>query len=303
MQTFSKGGGLVNSLINNLPVELHLPGYSFCGPGTRLPERLRLGHTGINPLDRACKDHDIAYSKHKDISERHKADRILEDRAWSRVKSGDATIGEKVASWAVTNIMKAKRKLGMGLKRRGRRRGKRKMHRHGMGLVRRKRQHKPLQSFRRAILSVAKAALRGYKGGKIKTAANMTYRAAKVAVKKAGGRKRIKIPRIIPIPKTGGIIPLLPLIASLGAIGSLAGGTAGVVQAVNKARQGRQRLEEAKRHNKAIEDIALGTKKGSGLYLTKYRRGLGLYLKKSQSGRKGGRGLYLKKYQSRGKNY
>lgn len=172
----------------------------------------------------------------------------------------------------------------------------------GTGLKRRL-HNKSLQSFRKAILSEAKTALRGYKGGKIKTAANISYRAAKMALKKAGGRKRIKIPRIIPIPKTGGLIPLLPLIASLGAIGSLAGGSAGIVQAVNKAKEGRQQLEEAKRHNKAIEDIALGTKKGSGLYLRKYRRGLGLYLKKSQSGRKGGRGLDLKKSQSKIKNY
>lgn len=31
-----RGKGLVNQLINKLPVELHIPGYSFCGPGTKL---------------------------------------------------------------------------------------------------------------------------------------------------------------------------------------------------------------------------------------------------------------------------
>jgi hypothetical protein len=31
------GAGFVNSLINKLPVELHLPGgYQYCGPGTKL---------------------------------------------------------------------------------------------------------------------------------------------------------------------------------------------------------------------------------------------------------------------------
>ena len=27
------GQGFVNTLINSLPIELHLPGYQFCGPG------------------------------------------------------------------------------------------------------------------------------------------------------------------------------------------------------------------------------------------------------------------------------
>lgn len=31
-----KGKGLVNSIINKLPFELHLPGYQYCGPGTKL---------------------------------------------------------------------------------------------------------------------------------------------------------------------------------------------------------------------------------------------------------------------------
>lgn len=28
-----KGKGIVNSVINKLPIELHLPNYRFCGPG------------------------------------------------------------------------------------------------------------------------------------------------------------------------------------------------------------------------------------------------------------------------------
>lgn len=28
-----RGLGLVNKLIDKLPVELHLPGYNYCGPG------------------------------------------------------------------------------------------------------------------------------------------------------------------------------------------------------------------------------------------------------------------------------
>ena len=29
----SRGQGLVNTVIDKLPFELHLPGYRFCGPG------------------------------------------------------------------------------------------------------------------------------------------------------------------------------------------------------------------------------------------------------------------------------
>lgn len=110
------GSGIVNSIINKLPFELHIPGYQYCGPGTKLENRLSRNDPGINGLDQACKLHDIAYAKHKDLGERHKADEKLENAAWNRVKAKDSKVGEKVAAWTVTNIMEMKRKLGMGLK-------------------------------------------------------------------------------------------------------------------------------------------------------------------------------------------
>uniref|UniRef100_A0A6P7FSQ7 Uncharacterized protein LOC114333706 n=1 Tax=Diabrotica virgifera virgifera TaxID=50390 RepID=A0A6P7FSQ7_DIAVI len=117
------GKGIVNRLINKLPFEAHLPGYRFCGPGTRLQERLDRGDRGVNALDSACKEHDIAYSQHKNLSERHEADKILENKAWERVKSKDARLGEKVAAWFVTTVMKGKRKLGMGLSKKSKKGG------------------------------------------------------------------------------------------------------------------------------------------------------------------------------------
>jgi hypothetical protein len=77
---------------------------------------LAQGDPGKNNLDRLCREHDIQYSESSDLKDRHKADYQLEQRAWERVKSKDANLGEKAAAWVVTNIMKAKRKLGMGLK-------------------------------------------------------------------------------------------------------------------------------------------------------------------------------------------
>lgn len=41
--------------------EFHLPGYQFCGPGTKVFKRLKRGDQGINELDKACRLHDIQY--------------------------------------------------------------------------------------------------------------------------------------------------------------------------------------------------------------------------------------------------
>lgn len=114
--TVKVGSGLLNRAINALPVELHIPGYQFCGPGTRLQTRLARGDRGINPLDAACREHDIAYSRNSDLVERHTADKILADKARERIVARDSTIGERAAATAVWAAMNAKRKVGMGLK-------------------------------------------------------------------------------------------------------------------------------------------------------------------------------------------
>jgi flagellar biosynthesis GTPase FlhF len=110
-----EGGGLVNSAINKLPVELHIPGYNYCGPGTKLQQRLIRGDNGINGLDEACKEHDIAYSQNKNVQMRHEADKILAKKAMNRVRAGNASLGERIAALGVAGVMKAKVKLGMGL--------------------------------------------------------------------------------------------------------------------------------------------------------------------------------------------
>lgn len=114
MRYYINGDGLVNDVINKLPFELHIPTYSFCGPGTRLQERLLRGDKPINGLDAGCMKHDIAYHNSKDLTSRHKADKELADIAMQRFKSRDASIGEKIAALSVAGAMKAKVKLGMG---------------------------------------------------------------------------------------------------------------------------------------------------------------------------------------------
>jgi len=122
----SKGSGLlgdiastvVNKAIDILPFEAHIPGYQYCGPGTKLAQRLARGDRGINPLDEACKIHDIAYDKYSDSGNRTRADKELAERAWRRFTAADSSLGEKAAAWAVTTAMKAKTALGSGSKQR-----------------------------------------------------------------------------------------------------------------------------------------------------------------------------------------
>ena len=112
-----RGKGSVKSIINKLPIELHIPGYQYCGPGTKLKERLIRGDSGINLLNAACKEHNIAYSKNRDnLGTRYAADKILTARTWNRVLAKDASLGETAAAWGVANTMKAKIKLGMGIR-------------------------------------------------------------------------------------------------------------------------------------------------------------------------------------------
>lgn len=252
-----KRKGLMNTFINKLPIELHLPGYQYCGPGTKLDKRLARGDQGINSLDKACKEHDITYSQHQDKTDRHKADKVLIDKAWQRVKSKDSNFGERSNALLVTNIMKAKVKLGMGAKK---------------AAPKSKKGKKPLLvSIKKAIQS-ARNVIKQEKPETVKKSIKLALVAAKKVIK---NKKYAKTPRIIPVPKVGGIIPLLvPIFAGLSAAGALAGGAAGIGKAVIAANKAKNQLKESQRHNETMEAIAMG----KGLFLKPYKTGLGLYL-------------------------
>lgn len=260
MPIIREGGSFVDSIINKLPVELHIPGYEFCGPGTKLQKRLARGDIGINQLDASCREHDIQYSLHKDLASRHLADEILQERAWERVKSKDASLGEKMAAWSVSNVMKVKRKLGMGFKNKKKRTGKKQL------------------TFKGGyIKKIANAVKKN--NGPLKDVAKTALAAAKHIIREIGGKRNLKIPRIIPVPKQGGILPfLIPLFAGLSAAGALAGGTSGIIKAVNSSKAAKKQLDENARHNQTMEAIALG-RKGNALYLHPYKTGSALYLK------------------------
>lgn len=241
-----QGGGLVNNIINNLPFELHLPGYNYCGPGTKLEKRLLRGDKGINQLDEACKQHDIAYANNLDIPNRHKADLQLLNMAKQRTKAKDARKGEKLASWLVSKVMKTKLKTGAGLK-----------------------------TFK-SYVSKIRSQMKKTNSRNPKNIVQSAYMAAKRLYPKC---RQIKIPRIIPLPKIGGILPLIPIFAGLSALGSLAGGAAGIAKTVNDYKSAQQNLRESERHNRTLESIALG----KGLYIRPYKQGNGLFLNCSKN--------------------
>ena len=72
------GGSFLNTLVNNLPFEMLLPGHNFTGSGTKLYKRLIPDGTPkewsipINRVDNAAYHHDLCYSKHDDTKTRNK---------------------------------------------------------------------------------------------------------------------------------------------------------------------------------------------------------------------------------------
>jgi hypothetical protein len=92
----SSGRTVLDRIIAGVPFEMHLPGYQFLGPGTHLEERLERGQRGKNPLDNACLQHDIAYSAKN--TNHTKADRVLAERAFSRMLSETSDGNEKTAA-------------------------------------------------------------------------------------------------------------------------------------------------------------------------------------------------------------
>jgi len=256
-KTSKGGGGFVNKLIDKLPFELHLPGnYQFCGPGTRLKERLAKGQRGINKLDAACLQHDIAYASTSEPEKRRFADKQLAEEAWKRVKAPDSNWKEKTAAWAVTTAMKAKAKIGGGgggTRRKGRPAGLQK----GIKLAKRAlREVNPTSSMYKKTLAALKAVKSGISQQK---------------------KNRSPYPRVIPIPKKkGGILPfLMAAVPALAALGSVAGGAASLVKTIGDGKRAAAELEEKIRHNKKMEEMAIG----KGLYLKPWKGGLGLYVK------------------------
>ena len=81
---------------------------NYCGPNTRLEERLARGDEGINRLDQDCKQHDIDYSNALSLSDKHSADQKMIDAI-------EQFPNQSLTERAIKNTIKLKKKLGLDL--------------------------------------------------------------------------------------------------------------------------------------------------------------------------------------------
>lgn len=270
----SSGRGILNKIIDKLPFEIHLPGgYQWCGPGTRVSERLALGQTGINKLDSLCQIHDLIYATAG--ADRKKADRELEWNAWELVKNSKLPLKERVAAWAVVQAMKLKGAVG----------GSVKVPAGGVTKHRRR------------------ASRKGGEKSKVKK------KGTRVLLSK---NRKTKKSRTRPIRK-GGILPLLmAALPFLSTIGSLAGGGAAVAKTIFDAQKAREQLnEERERRNRRRGDGGAGssvstTSGGKGMFVQPYRRnqlsGGGLFVRPYRRPTNGGAGVKIAKGKGKSKN-
>lgn len=201
------------------------------------------GDKGINPLDSYCKDHDIAYEASNELSDRQRADSILENKAWGRVKAWDSSLNERAAAWGVTNAMKLKRKIGSGC------------------------------GFMTAVRA-AKNMIKKHKGEKnLVKLTRKCLSAAKKTVNKRG--EKTQTPRIIPIPKKGGVLPLIPIFAGLSALGSLTGGVSALVKTVHEWNSNKNKPTHLGNglYIKPYKGGKYKIEKGEGLYVNPYKGG------------------------------
>ena len=114
-----QGGSILNKMINSLPVEMHLPGHNFTGPGTKLNKRLNKDLTPkawskpINRIDKAAYGHDLCYLKNNDTETRN---RICDKNMLKEMKNiYNPTLRERMERGLVSSLIGAKARFGWGV--------------------------------------------------------------------------------------------------------------------------------------------------------------------------------------------
>ena len=116
---FIKGGSILNKMINNLPVEMHLLGHNFTGPGTKLNKRLNADLTPkewskpINRIDNAAYHHDICYLKNNDTATRNN---VCDKNMLQEMKNiYNPTLRERMERGLVSTLIGTKKRFGWGV--------------------------------------------------------------------------------------------------------------------------------------------------------------------------------------------
>lgn len=109
--TSKRKSGIIDRIIEKLP-QIHICGYKYCGPNTDLKIHLAHGERGVNKLDSACMEHDIAYAESTDLKFRCAADKLLILRAIRCIYANDSRIGERFAALFVSWVISIKFTIG-----------------------------------------------------------------------------------------------------------------------------------------------------------------------------------------------
>lgn len=270
-QPIVAGKGLINKAIDALPFPLHVPGMNYLGPGTPLELNVEKNVRPANKLDEAAMRHDIAYSKSKNLEDRHAADEVLQHEAWDRFKSGDAGLIERAYSLATAGTMKAKRALGAGVVK------PTVYERISVSL-----DECDVKRLTRAIerqipVTITIRHKRTKKSIMEETALPLTANQITRITKARNNNKNIQIKLSVKQlkyliqnnddEKIGGFLPaaLLAALPAITAVGSLV--TSGI-NAWNNKKANDKLVEERIRHNKAMETLSTNTE-GKGIYLYK----------------------------------
>ena len=111
------GGSFLNTLVNKLPFEMHLPGHNFTGPGTKLYKILNPDGTPkewsipLNRVDSAACHHDLSYSKHDDTKTRNEVcDKTMPGELNGIV---NPTLRERIDRSIFLNLINAKVNFGL----------------------------------------------------------------------------------------------------------------------------------------------------------------------------------------------
>ena len=111
-------GSFLNTLVNKLSFEMHLPGHNFTGSVTKPYKRLNPDGTPkdwsipINSVDNAAYHHDLCYSKHDDTKTRNQ----VCDKTMLGELSGivNPTLRERIDKSIAAKLIKAKVNFGLG---------------------------------------------------------------------------------------------------------------------------------------------------------------------------------------------
>lgn len=118
------------------------------------------------------------------------------------------------------------------------------------------------------IVSLTKRHIKKFKPKCKKAAIDLAIAVAKELT--SDSSSCMEVPRVIPVPKVGGVLPLIPIFAGLSAVGGFKGGATSIVRALNAIKSFKKQMKQPERDNRKME-----------LYL-----GRGLHLKEREDGLK-----------------